>query len=212
MSSNMRRLAHTFLFTLALALLLFAGEAQAQCRGGSQQNRSPQSGMVRQSSLQTSMQQAALQTAMQQHALQAAMQQAALQAAYQQNLLQAAYQQNALQTALQQNALSAALRQQQSPPSQSNVAQLRVNPPAAVDNTIPKPDNPEEIAARQLRIARDLVTDADTTQQQGERDRAARMRERAGQRLRELVENFPGTLAAGEARQLLRTSLQAVRY
>jgi hypothetical protein len=212
MSSIMRRLARAFLFTLSLPLLLSAGEAQAQCRGGSQQNRSPQSGMSRQSSLQTAMQQAALQTAMQQHALQAAMQQYALQAAYQQNALQAAYQQNALQTALQQNAQLLALRQQQSPPPQNNVAQLRVSPPAVAGDAIPKPDNPEEIAARQLKIARELVVDADTTQQQGERDRAARMRERAGQRLLKLVENFPGTLAAGEARELLRTTLQAVRY
>jgi hypothetical protein len=211
MSSIMRRLARAFLVTLGLLLLLSPGEAQAQCRGGSQQNRSPQSGMSRQSSLQTAMQQAALQTALQQNALQVAMQQYALQAAYQQNPLRAAYQQNALQTALQQNAQLLALRQQQAPPPQSNVAQLRVSPPAGVGDAIPKPDNPEEIAARQLQIARELVADADTTQQQGERDRAARMRERAGQRLRELVANFPGTLAAGEARELLGTSFQSLR-
>src|SRR5262249_9006712 len=137
MSSITKRLACAVQLTLTFLFLLSSNQANAQCRGGSQPNRSPQSGMLRQSALQTSMQQAALQATLQQQALQAALQQAALQAAYQQNALQAAYQQNALQTALQQNALLLALRQQQPPPPQSSAVQLRVSAPTGVGDTIP---------------------------------------------------------------------------
>jgi hypothetical protein len=203
MSSTSRRVIGAVPFTLALLLLLSADQAQAQCHGGSQQNRSRQSGMSRQSSMQAAMQQAALQTALQQQALQAALQQSAL---------QTAYQQNALQTALQQNAQLLALRQQQPPPAQATVGQLRVLPVTGNGDTIPKPDNPEALAARQLKVARELVVDADTAQQQGERDRATRMRERAGERLRKLVEDYSGTWAAGEAQELLRNTLREGRY
>lgn len=51
------------------------------------------------------------------------------------------------------------------------------------------PEDPEATAARRLKLARSLVTD-------GKADRAA-------ERLREIVKQFPKTKAAGEARELL---------
>jgi hypothetical protein len=159
--------------------------------------------MGRMSALQGAMQQSALQTAMQQYALQAALQQYALQAAYQQNVLQATR---------QQNAMLQALRQQTQPQQQNAAVQPSGLPRAGGGDNVTLPDNPEEVAARQLKIARELLADADTTQQQGERDRANRMRQRAGERLQKLVENFSGTLAAAEARDLLQNTLRQARY
>jgi hypothetical protein len=139
------------------------------------------------------------------------MQQQALQAALQQQAMQAAYQQNLLQTVLQQNAMLVAMRQQQAAQVPSPAAQLRVVPAATAGDSLPKLQNPEDLAARQLQIARDLLADADTAQQQGEADRATRMRERAGERLQTLVENYAGTLAAAEARGLLQAALRPAK-
>jgi hypothetical protein len=201
--STMSRAASVVVFSLALPLLLSAGQAQAQCGGGRQQNRSQQFGMGRNSSLQAAMQQNALQAAMQQYALQAAMQQYAL---------QAASQQHALQTAFQQNAMLLASRQQTQPKQQNTSVQLPVVSQAGSGDSVTKPENAEELAARQLKIARDLLADADTTQQQGEPKRANKMRERAGERLLKLVENFSATQAAGEAQALLQTMIRQARY
>jgi hypothetical protein len=199
MVSTMRRLVGAVLFPLLLPLVFWAEQAQAQCQGGQQRNRSLQAGTSRQSTMQAAMQQAALQTAMQQSALQAAMQQSALQAAYQRNVLQTAVQQNALLLALQQQ--QAQLQSTASPP--------RVSPGAGSGDSLPRPANPEESAARQLKIARELVADADTAQQQGETNRATRMRDRAGERLQQVVANYSGTKAADEAQELLQKNLRA---
>ena len=184
---------------LALLLMLSAGQVQAQCESGRQQNRSQQFGMGRSSSMQAAMQQNALQ-------------QAALQAAMQQYALQAAYQQNALQTAFQQNAMVLALRQQTQPQIQHSIAQLPIVLRAGSGDSVPKLDSPEDAAARQLKIALELVADAESAHEQGERDRASKMRERAGQRLQKLIESYSGTQAAGEARELLQKTVQQARY
>jgi hypothetical protein len=54
-----------------------------------------------------------------------------------------------------------------------------------------------------LKFTRDLLADADTAEAHGERERAAKMRRRAGERLRELVRKYPATNAADDARALL---------
>jgi hypothetical protein len=137
-----------------------------------------------------------------------------------QNVLQQQQQQNALLVALlqqqqQQNALRTALLQQQRnvslpsqsqnaavPPQNAGTTQLRtVSLPSSKEPQ--KPQDPEEAAARQLKMTRDLLTDADAAQQEGERDRAAKMRERAETRLQEIVATYPGTKAADKARELL---------
>jgi hypothetical protein len=193
MSLTMSRFTRTIPLSLALPVLLLTTEAKAQCHGGQQQNRSQQLAMGPQSFMQA---------AMQQSALQAAMQQAALQAVYQQSVLQ---------TTLQQNAMLQALRQQPQSGLQSPAVQLRATPTAGSGDAIPKPDNPEEVAARQLKIAQDLVADAETTQQQGDRARARRMHERAAERLQKIVETFAGTKAAAEAQEMLSKTIRMAK-
>jgi hypothetical protein len=63
----------------------------------------------------------------------------------------------------------------------------------------------EEIAAARLKMAKDLAGDADQAQAQGDRRRAAILRERAGNRLQNIVESFQGTPSAEQAKMLLQT-------
>src|SRR5262249_32960895 len=86
---------------------------------------------------------------------------------------------------------------------QPAAAQLRVMPPPEDKAPVVQPADREEVAARQLQLVRDLMADATTAQLTGERDRASRMRERAGDRLKDLLGKFPGTRAADEAEHLL---------
>jgi hypothetical protein len=78
-----------------------------------------------------------------------------------------------------------------------------LQPPAAADR-LTEPATPDETAARQLEMARELVQDADTAEEHGETDRAARLRQRTRERLEELVERYPTTTAADDARDLLK--------
>jgi hypothetical protein len=190
MSFPTRRCVPLVLLT-SLALLLASGHAQAQCRGGQQQNRS-QRPMVQQQP--TGQQQAVLQAALLQ---QQQLMQQQLMRQQQQNVLQAALPQQPQQVVLQ-----GALPQQA--PAQPAVApQLRVVPMPVDRPSVPPPANREDAANRQLQLAQDLVADATTAQVTGEWDRANRMRDRAGDRLRQIVGQFPGTRAADQAQQVL---------
>ena len=175
------RRAIPVLAAVALTLLLAAERAQAQCRGGQQQNRSGQSIMPMQSPMVPPY-------AMQQYAM--------LIAAQQQAVLRA-------QQRPQQQAVLAALPRQQPQPN-PGAAQLRAVPMPERDDPSPEPEDPEDTAARQLRLVRRLVADADAVQREGERDSAAKIRERAVERLRDIAAKFRGTRAAGEARELLQ--------
>ena len=61
----------------------------------------------------------------------------------------------------------------------------------------------EEIAARRLRLAKDLADQAVVAQGRGERRSAARLRERAGERLLYIVENYRTTSSADEAKNMM---------
>jgi colicin import membrane protein len=61
----------------------------------------------------------------------------------------------------------------------------------------------QQDAARQLKPARDLVEESKVERLKGNDARAEKLLERAGQRLREIIDKYPGTRAAAEARDLL---------
>jgi hypothetical protein len=187
MFARMGRCAITVGVAVAVTLLLAAGQAQAQSRGGCGRGRS--SGGGQQNALRyTPQQQYAMMTPAQQQALLAAMQQLQQQ---QQALLAALQQQQNVLRAQQRNAAAAQLAAvQKQVPERKEAVQ-----PSA---------NREEIAARQLKLARWLVSDADTAQKKGERDLSARLRDRAGERLQDLVAQYGGTKAADAAQVLLK--------
>jgi hypothetical protein len=208
----MGRRVITLLCTVGLALL--PAEPARAC-GSRMQGRSPQFSMPQFSLPQTycQRQQVAMQQyAMRQHVQMLAQQRAVLAAVQQQR------QQNALLMA-QQPPPNALLMAQQPPRQQPNalppglwrppqpnpgVAQLRPVAEPEPNAPAPQPADPEQVAARQLSIARDLVADADTVRRQGDQDRAALMRERAGERLQDIVARFPKTRAADAAQELLK--------
>jgi hypothetical protein len=187
-----------------VGLVLFLSGEQACACGSRMQGRSPPFGMPQFSMPQTyGMRQ---QVAMQQYILRQysrmmALQQQAMLVAVQQQ------QQNALlmaqQPRPQQNGLRAAMPGrlgQQNP----GVAQLRPVAEPGQNEPPPRPADPEQVAARQLSLTRELVGDANTVERQGDRDRAAMMRERAQERLQDIIARFPRTKAADAAQELLR--------
>jgi hypothetical protein len=62
----------------------------------------------------------------------------------------------------------------------------------------------EDIAARRLWMSKDLAEHAERDLGRGERKSAARLRERAGERLLYIVENYARTSSAEEAKSLLQ--------
>ncbi len=182
---------------VALGLLLLPGEADAQGGCGRQQGRTMQTMMMRQYPLPRPY--GMFPYPVPQYAALIALQQQQVA----QLLALRLQQQNAMLAARQQpppqNAMLMA-RPQQNPAA----AELRAQPPPQRDEPPPPPEDPEATAARKLRLARELAADAQTAQQQGEGDRAARMRKRVAERLREIVARYPGTAAAGQAQELLR--------
>ena len=134
-------------------------------------------------------------------------------------------QQLALLSALQQQQLSRQFSANQLPQSSQLVAQRGQGGPAdpasrrrqrrskssadrdalpLLQSTIKDSSTDEEIAARRLRLAKDLANDAQLAQGRGERWSAARLRERAGERLLHIVENYATTNSAGEAKSLMQ--------
>lgn len=190
MLSGTNRWVVAFLLAAALALLPPAGQARAQCRGGQQQGRSRLFALSAQYPTQ------------QPYASVYPVQQAMLQ---QYALLAAQQQQYALLAALQQqpNARQALLQAQLPLLNAGAARPPRPAPTPQDDQTVPPPADPEEAAARQFKIARALVADARRVEDEGEGDRAARMRRRAGERLQDLVRKYPGTRAAERAQDLL---------
>jgi hypothetical protein len=149
--------------------------------------------------------------ALQQNALATAQQQNAQLVALQQQNAQLMAQQQRL---LQQNALLAAQQQrmqqqnallvgQQPPPPQPDDPGAQPRPAADGGKPAAKAADPEATAARKLTLARDLLADASRAEFEGETDRAARMRTRAAERLRDLVGQYPDTRAADKAQGLL---------
>jgi hypothetical protein len=191
------------LVVAASALGLAVGAARAQCHGCVSMGRpafgmSPRPILFQPSLPPSSM--AAL--GLQQGVVLAAMQQ-------QQNALAAGWQ---LQQ--QQNAVAAALQVQRQQPQNGVLAVRQLGPRNAGEAprpVLPRPEQKEavppldreEAAARRVMIANQLASDASRTRRAGEADRAARMFERVGEHLKEVVEKYPQTQAAGEAAALL---------
>jgi hypothetical protein len=88
-------------------------------------------------------------------------------------------------------------------PQQNAAAQVRAVPgpaPAAAD---PPPEDREETAARQLKIAQVVLAEADTAERNGEQDRAAKMPARVRARLETITTKYADTAAAGGAQEVL---------
>jgi hypothetical protein len=179
------------LFAVTLALLLSAGEASAQCRSGSQRRRSqsnPMTALRQQNALTAGLgqQNPMLAVLGQQNAMLAAMQQPNLQLAAWQ--LQ---QQNAVAAAAQQrNAVRLAQAQQPAnQPQQRRAQEADDRPPFKPADS---PDELEDTAARRLKLAKSLAADGKV--------------DKARDRYEDILQMFPGTKAAAEARKLLDRS------
>ena len=194
-----------------LMLLSSASEGRAQCHGGGQNQTGTPRGMqtmaLQQGMLQTLMnqQQSSLTTPLQFQTLSTnglmQQQQLALLAGLQQ--LQQARQLSALQQPQQLTAASAA-----SPKARSrrhDSTKVSENIPAVSRTQVLDSATDEEIAARRLRMAKDLASDATLAQGRGERRWATKLRERAGERLSYIVENYATTSSADEAKSLFQS-------
>jgi hypothetical protein len=226
MFSPTGRSALITLLTAALAAALPAGSAHAQCGGGGQQNRSPMQGRPQQQNALFAAsrpltgggvqftgltaqqpQQNALfgagpqqqqQNAMLAALLQQQQQNAMLAAMQQQQQQQNAFQPVAQQAQGQQNVVRAA-----QPPRQNAAAQVRAVVVPDVKDPDPVPEDPADVAARKVKLARTLLDEARAADREGDRDLAGKLRERAGDRLQQVVARFPGTRAADDAQALL---------
>ena len=126
--------------------------------------------------------------------------------------LQLAGQAQAIQ--LQQNAVAAAARKQQEDVD-AKAAQRRKTQALSADDLnalFPKPevrhlehDGEEEASARQLRMAKQLKTDADRALLNGDRVESTKLKAKVGQRLADIIEKFPKTAAAKEADALIQS-------
>jgi hypothetical protein len=77
------------------------------------------------------------------------------------------------------------------------------NDPLPPQRQVQDTESNEEIASRRLKLAKDLTGDADQAQAQGNRRWAATLRDRAGDRLQKIVEDYPGTPSAQQAKILI---------
>jgi hypothetical protein len=93
---------------------------------------------------------------------------------------------------------------QGNPQPRQNVAQVRAVPaPAPAAAEPPPPEDPEETAARQLKIAQVVLAEADDAEHSGEQDRAAKMRARVRARLQTIATKYAATAASVAAQDLL---------
>jgi hypothetical protein len=126
--------------------------------------------------------------------------------------LQLAGQAQAIQ--LQQNAVAAAARKQQED-AEARAAQRRKSQTFSaddLDSLFPKTevkrlehDGADEASARQLKMAKQLKTDADRALVNGERVESAKLKAKVGQRLADIIEKYPKTPAAKEADALIES-------
>ena len=159
-------------------------------------------GLQRQQNALRRQQQAALQqqTALQQQL--ALQQQSALQNLMQQQLANQNFTQS--QTDFQQPTSMQAVRDRR-----QQLRRAAYRPPAADVAPIgsgpsPAPQDPEQIASRQLSVARMLAEDADAADREGKSDMADALRTRVEERLQRLVSRYAGTEAATSAEKMLR--------
>jgi hypothetical protein len=102
--------------------------------------------------------------------------------------------------AAQEARLRALRRQQQTVAT----AQLNVLPKAAPKDSPSSAENPEEVAARQLNLARELTAEAALAQQGNDRARALKLNERVEDRLTQLIDKYSATEASNQAIVLLK--------
>ena len=81
-------------------------------------------------------------------------------------------------------------------------SQLRAQPKALHKDQ--QPEDPEEIASRQLNLARELKAEAEAAQQVNDRSRAQKLLDRVEDRLAQLIEKYAETDAANQAAALLK--------
>jgi hypothetical protein len=81
---------------------------------------------------------------------------------------------------------------------------LAQSPPALTPAITDTPQEPEDVASRQLYIARQLATDAETARQGGATKLASTLSDRAEERLQRIVSKYAGTLAANKAEEMLK--------
>src|SRR5262249_32695842 len=130
------------------------------------------------------------------------------------------------QQLLQQQALIQTLQQQQPTSLQTtqqptNTAQIERQPArqpqfqrialnqspdalAPVVKDPPTPQDPEDLAGRQLSIARQLTNDAKTARLEGKYEVASTLASRAEERLQNIINKYSGTLAADRAEEMLK--------
>jgi hypothetical protein len=68
----------------------------------------------------------------------------------------------------------------------------------------PQTDDPEDVSNRQLYIARQLATDAETARQEGKYELASRLNTSVEERLQRIINKYAGTIAANTAEAMLK--------
>ena len=195
-------------------LVLAVSQAPAQCQSGSQQptGTSGSTGTQmtntaqRQGRSAMQRQQAAARNALLRQQQSALQQQAAFQQRIALQNLLSQQQVLTLQQQPQQNSFGVV---RQRPQQQQQLQRVAMTQPLAavqpaVSDIVPQPEDPEEAASRQLRIARALVADAETASQAGDSDLETKLRTRVAERLQRITSKYPGTQAADEAEKLMR--------
>jgi len=208
------------------ALFIATGNVEAQCqRNGQTGTQTSTTGTSSSTATNTATARRQVGLLRQQQQLQTGLQRQQQQVQLQQQQQQIALLQQQL---LQQQALIQTLQQQQQPTSQqttqqqpTNTAQIERQPArqpqfqrialnqspdalAPVVKDPPTPQDPEDLAGRQLSIARQLTNDAKTARLEGKYEVASTLASRAEERLQNIINKYSGTLAADRAEEMLK--------
>jgi len=206
------------------ALFIVTGNVEAQCqRNGQTGTQTSTTGTSSTTATNTATARRQVGLLRQQQQLQTGLQRQQQQLQQQQQQQQIALLQQQL---LQQQALIQTLQQQQPTSLQTtqqptNTAQIERQParqpqfqrialsqsldsltPIAKDP--PAPQDPEDLAGRQLSIARQLTNDAKTARLEGKYEVASALASRAEERLQNIINKYSGTLAADRAEEMLK--------
>jgi len=217
---NSRRAGMLFVVA-AGGLFIATGKIEAQCqRGGQTGTQSGSTGTSSTTATNTATGRQQVGLLRQQQQLQNALRRQQQQVQLQQQQQQIALLQQQL---LQQQALIQTLQQQQPTTQQqtTNTAQIERQPArqpqlqrialsqspdalAPIAKDPPAPQDPEDVAGRQLSIARQLTSDAKTARLEGKYEIASTLATRAEERLQNIINKYSGTLAANRAEEMLK--------
>jgi hypothetical protein len=87
---------------------------------------------------------------------------------------------------------------------QDAASQLRTVASVTPITMVQQPENPEDVANRQLNLARELKAEADVALQSKDAARALKLRDRVEDRLTQLIAKYSDTEAASQATVLLK--------